>query len=77
MNVVNDSADNRVWRMNAITDAASVVPDVKGYGLKDAINMLENKGLKVIIKGRGKVIAQSILPGTTINKGQAIIIQLV
>lgn len=77
MNVVNDSADNRVWKMNAIADVNRIVPDVKGYGLKDAITILENKGLKVIIKGRGKVVAQSILPGTTINKGQAITIQLV
>lgn len=76
MNVVNDSIDNRIWRMNSIADAGKVVPDVKGYGLKDAINLLENKGLKVVIKGRGKVIAQSILPGTTVNKGQQIIIQL-
>jgi cell division protein FtsI (penicillin-binding protein 3) len=76
MNVVNDSIDNHVWRMNAIADAGKIVPDVKGYGLKDAINLLENKGLKVVIKGRGKVIAQSILPGTTVNKGQQIIIQL-
>ncbi|RTL58709.1 MAG: PASTA domain-containing protein [Sphingobacteriales bacterium] len=76
MSVVNDSIDNRMWRMNAIADAGKVVPDVKGYGLKDAINLLENKGLKVVIKGRGKVIAQSILPGTTVNKGQQIIIQL-
>lgn len=76
LSVVNDSIDNRMWRMNAIADAGKVVPDVKGYGLKDAINLLENKGLKVVIKGRGKVIAQSILPGTTVNKGQQIIIQL-
>jgi cell division protein FtsI (penicillin-binding protein 3) len=77
LNVVNDSIDNRIWRMNAMADAARVVPDVKGFGLKDAISMLENKGLKVVVKGRGKVVAQSILPGTTINKGQQIIIQLV
>ncbi|MBI2731558.1 MAG: PASTA domain-containing protein [Sphingobacteriales bacterium] len=77
LNVVNDSVDNRMWRMNAMTDAARIVPDVKGFGLKDAISILENKGLKVVVKGRGKVVAQSILPGTTINKGQQIIIQLV
>ena len=77
LNVVNDSIDNRVWRMNSIADAGRVVPDVKGFGLKDAINMLENKGLKVVVKGRGRVVAQSLLPGTKVNKGQQIIIQLV
>jgi cell division protein FtsI (penicillin-binding protein 3) len=76
LNVQNDSADNRIWKTNALTESSRVVPDVKGFGLKDAINMLENKGLKVMVKGRGKVVAQSILPGTPINKGQQIIIQL-
>lgn len=76
LSMVNDSADNRNWKINPISDAGRVVPDVKGFGLKDAINILENKGLKVLIKGRGKVVAQSLLPGTNITKGQQIIIQL-
>ncbi|HET9055802.1 MAG TPA: penicillin-binding protein [Chitinophagaceae bacterium] len=76
LNVVNDSADNRNWIASPLIDNVPVVPDVKGFGLKDAIYILENKGLKVIVKGKGKVVAQSVLPGTTINKGQTIMIQL-
>lgn len=52
------------------------VPDVKGMGLRDAIYMLENDGLKVIIAGAGKVIAQSLPAGSKINKGATIAIQL-
>jgi cell division protein FtsI (penicillin-binding protein 3) len=44
------------------------VPDVCGMGLSDAIYVLERRGLKVIVNGRGKVIKQSILPGTRLNK---------
>jgi cell division protein FtsI (penicillin-binding protein 3) len=52
------------------------VPDVKGLGLKDAIYLLENQGLKVQLIGRGIVQGQSLNPGTKIFKGQSITIQL-
>lgn len=54
----------------------NVMPDVKGMGLKDAVYMLETCGLQVQVLGKGKVQTQSILPGTRINKGQNIILQL-
>lgn len=47
------------------------VPSVLGAGLKDALFILENKGLKVTIDGVGKVVHQSIHPGTKTN-GQTI-----
>ncbi len=47
------------------------VPDVEGMGLRDAIYVLENLGLKVYAEGVGKVRDQSLSPGTKIN-GQAI-----
>ncbi|MHB1921906.1 MAG: penicillin-binding protein [Chitinophagaceae bacterium] len=52
------------------------MPNVQGMGLKDALFLLENAGLKVNIKGEGKVIAQSLPFGTPINKGQNITIEL-
>ncbi len=54
----------------------SIVPDVKGMGLKDAVYMLETCGMQVQVQGKGKVQSQSVLPGTRIAKGQNIIIQL-
>jgi len=56
--------------------AADVMPDVTGMGLKDAIYLLEHNGLQVKIQGKGKVMAQSVTPGTKIIKGQNIILQL-
>ena len=41
-------------------------------GLKDAIYMLENAGLKVNVSGKGKVAAQSLAPGSIIIKGGVI-----
>lgn len=52
------------------------MPALSGMGLKDAIYLCENLGLKVMIKGKGKVDAQSITPGQNISKGQIISIQL-
>jgi cell division protein FtsI (penicillin-binding protein 3) len=53
-----------------------MVPNVKGMGLKDALFLLESRGLQVEFKGRGNVKGQSIDAGTKISKGQKIIIQL-
>ena len=44
-------------------------------GLSDALYVLEKRGLKVIAKGKGKVVQQSIVPGTRANK-QTISIEL-
>ncbi len=48
------------------------MPDLKGMGLKDAVYVCENMGLKVNIKGRGKVIAQSLVTGAPVNKGDVV-----
>jgi cell division protein FtsI (penicillin-binding protein 3) len=43
---------------------------------KDAIYLLESRGLIVKMKGYGRVVSQSILTGTEITKGQLIKIEL-
>lgn len=45
------------------------MPDVQGMGARDAVYKLEARGIKCILKGRGKVIDQSVEPGTTLKKG--------
>lgn len=51
------------------------VPNVIGMGLKDALFLLENKGMKVEIRGIGKVTEQSV-PAGTIAKGQYVTLHL-
>jgi cell division protein FtsI (penicillin-binding protein 3) len=53
-----------------------VMPNVKGMGLKDALYLLENMGVKVSVKGRGKVANQSIAPGCSVAKGVAVLLEL-
>jgi cell division protein FtsI (penicillin-binding protein 3) len=52
--------------------SGSVTPNVVGMGLKDAVYLLENMGLKVTATGRGRVMNQSLAAGTNFNKPQNI-----
>ncbi|MDQ3393590.1 MAG: transpeptidase family protein [Bacteroidota bacterium] len=52
------------------------VPDVKGMTLKDALYLLENKGMRVIYQGRGRVKEQSQPPGSKALDGSIITIKL-
>ncbi len=53
-----------------------LMPNVRGMGLKDAIYLLENMGLKVAIRGKGKVSMQSVAPGTALTKGIIVTLEL-
>jgi len=82
----SDSGNSGYWRSLQIKNnsrilntapvssstAGSVTPNVVGMGLKDAVYLLENKGMKVTITGRGRVMNQSLAAGTTFNKNQNI-----
>lgn len=56
--------------------APNRVPDVVGMGLKDAVYLLEQQGLRVQVQGVGKIVAQSITPGNDIEKGKVIVLRL-
>lgn len=53
-----------------------VVPNVLNMGLKDAMYLLEENGLKVIFSGKGKVVDQSLQAGKNFKKGDIIRIEL-
>ncbi|MBI4931265.1 MAG: transpeptidase family protein [Bacteroidetes bacterium] len=54
----------------------NVMPNVTGMGLKDALYLLENAGLKVKIIGSGAIKRQSINTGTKFYKGTELILEL-
>jgi cell division protein FtsI (penicillin-binding protein 3) len=82
----HDSSDNKKWStvhvnpatpvMKATTVAKKIIPDVRNMSLKDALYVLENINVKVVAKGRGKVVAQDLLPGTPVTKNQNITLLL-
>ncbi len=54
----------------------NLVPEVVGMGLRDALFVLENAGLRVRFTGRGIVRTQSIKPGTRIREGSIVLLEL-
>jgi cell division protein FtsI (penicillin-binding protein 3) len=56
----------------SITAQRNVMPNIQNMNLKDAIYILENRGLKVMMSGKGKVRGQSIAPGVAIKKGMVV-----
>ncbi len=54
----------------------NLVPEVVGMSLKDAIYIMENSGLKVRFSGRGIVRSQSLRPGTRIQEGSIVYLEL-
>ena len=84
-----DSSTGGYWRATTIKNNAAtlkqpatthtpalIVPAVIGMGLKDAVYLMENKGLRVTASGRGRVINQSLVAGNTFKKGQLITLLL-
>ena len=51
---------------------AGIVPDVTGLGLRQAVALLEAQGLKVVVRGQGRVAKQNVTPGTKAVKGQSV-----
>ena len=82
----SDSAISGYWRkmemknnsgvlntpLISMSTSGSVTPNVVGMGLKDAVYLLENSGLKVTVSGRGRVMNQSMAAGTIFKKTQTI-----
>jgi cell division protein FtsI (penicillin-binding protein 3) len=55
---------------------STLVPDVRGMGLKDALFILENRGVRVRVNGRGQVKRQSIPAGQRILDNMEILLEL-
>lgn len=83
---LRDSSNNASWtnlygnQENVVAYSKKIedatMPELKGMGLKDAVYICENMGLRLMVKGAGKVGAQSIVAGQPINKGQIVQLEL-
>ena len=64
--------------MNAYTQhgKAILVPDVTGRGVRDAVYALSQAGMKVRLRGTGRVHEQSIPGGTRDAKGKTVTLNL-
>lgn len=73
--VAAKTEDNHVVLTPRRVETGSI-PDVRGMSLRDAVRLLETRGLRVDINGRGTVRRQSIAPGTEPRSGQTILLEL-
>lgn len=74
---VTDNSKKNIVKLKAKpVKINSKVPNVKGMKAKNAIYILENRGLEVHVTGRGKVVEQSLRAGSTIKSGQEIWLRL-
>ncbi|SFD12921.1 cell division protein FtsI (penicillin-binding protein 3) [Chitinophaga sp. CF118] len=73
---VSAKVDDKKIAFAQVAQNKGAVPNVTGMGLKDALYLLENAGLRVVIKGAGKVRNQSIPGGTQLSRDQTIVIEL-
>jgi cell division protein FtsI (penicillin-binding protein 3) len=65
-------------RWQSLPTRVGKVPDVRGLPLRDALPLLENRGLRVAVRGvsRGRVSAQSLEPGTALKGNRGLVLTL-
>ena len=69
--VLNSLQIKKKPALSAKNTPADIIPDLTGMGARDAVYQLERRGVKAIVKGRGKVKSQSIYSGTAVKQGMA------
>jgi len=67
--VLRVRSDSLLWENRNTVE--NIVPNVTGMGLRDALYLIENQGLRASVSGFGKVTRQSIKPGTR-ARGQTV-----
>ncbi len=73
---VSTQAQENGIRLTPRPAVDGLMPDVRGMGAADAVSILEERGLKVILSGYGHVVSQSIPQGTSYVRGSTVVIEL-
>ena len=74
--VFSSRANNNTVYLRENSVMSGIVPKVTGMTLKDALPLLENKGLKVVFRGAGRVAKQSKSAGSELLVGSTIRLEL-
>lgn len=73
---VNTNSTGTKMEMNSRKVQNGIVPNVYGMTAKDAVFLLDQRGLTVKVKGYGRVVNQTIEAGAKVIKGEQIEIEL-
>lgn len=71
------SPDANAVQWQTVTMRPGRVPNVTGLTLRDALFLLENRGLRVRVVGSGRVRQQSVAAGSPIQRGALVTLELV
>ena len=71
-NYVSARIKKNELQVRPLKELGDNLPNVKGLTIKDALYILERKGLKVSVKGKGRVVKQSLRPGSKVVRGKQI-----
>ena len=71
------SIDGTSVRFDKQTFKDGIMPDLTGMGARDAVYIIESRGMKSRISGHGTVHRQSIEAGAKIKKGMTVSIELI
>ena len=74
--MVKTISDGKTSQVEALSISNKIVPDLMGMGAKDAVYLCERLGLVVNFSGIGKIVTQSLSPGSVAHKGQQITLTL-
>ncbi|MCQ2205181.1 MAG: transpeptidase family protein [Bacteroidaceae bacterium] len=64
------------YDLTAEKEQKGLMPDLTGYGLRDAVYRLERMGLRVHTRGVGRVVKQNLKPGSPVRPGAAVSLEL-
>jgi len=73
---ISVSSGEKQIEINRRSFAKNHVPNVVDMGLKDALFLLEQQGLQVSVRGRGRIVSQSIMPGDEIVRNRLIVLEM-
>lgn len=73
---VTPTRDNDTIKFRALKAEEGIVPDIRGMMLRDAVYLLENSGWHVRYSGSGRVVRQSPAPGSRLQPGLTVLIEL-
>ncbi len=68
-NPSNEETETRKKNDKETAATRSTMPNLDGYSVREAVAIIAEMGLKSKVQGRGRVVYQSIPPGTKIEKG--------
>ncbi len=76
--VVRVRSEKSQNKWTALQASMSGMPDLRGMPLRDAILQVERMrlGIRIDVKGKGKVAGQSIVPGTPLTRGAKLTLEL-